>query len=194
MTNKLDNNENMDIKENQDGINETEQQQSSSNESVEQKVDKEVKTEDNEKEKAEDASFENKSIENKEELIKKEFRTFSIKKPSIDIAERKVSMSIASEEPYQRTFGTEILSHEKGEQDFKFLNSGRAPLLLNHDFEKQIGVIESAKVSEADKTSRAIVRFGKSQLADEVFQDIVDGIRSNVSVGYEITKMVKKKG
>ena len=36
--------------------------------------------------------------------------------------------------------------------------------------------------------------FGKSQLADEVFQDIVDGIRSNVSVGYEITKMEKAKG
>merc|ERR1711981_1326637 len=57
-----------------------------------------------------------------------------------------------------------------------------------------MGVIESAKISEADKTSRAIVRFGKSKLADEVFQDIVDGIRSNVSVGYEITKMVKAKG
>ena len=191
MTNKLDNNENMEKK---DGINETEQQQSSSNETVEQEVNKEENNEVVEKEKAEDLSFENKSIENKEELIKKEFRTFSIKKPSIDKAERKVSLSIASEEPYQRTFGTEILSHEKGEQDFKFLNSGRAPLLLNHDFEKQIGVIESAKVSEADKTSRAIVRFGKSQLADEVFQDIVDGIRSNVSVGYEITKMVKAKG
>ena len=47
MTNKLDNNENMDIKENQDCINEKEQQESSSNEPIEQKVDKEVKTEDN---------------------------------------------------------------------------------------------------------------------------------------------------
>ena len=58
------------------------------------------------------------------------------------------------------------MSHDKGEQDFKFLNSGRAPLLLNHDLEKQIGVIERAKISEADKPSRASVRFGKSQLME----------------------------
>ncbi len=136
----------------------------------------------------------NPKMENQEQNIKKEYRTFSLKSPSIDKVTRQVSMAIASEEPYARAFGTEILSHTKGEQDFNFLNSGRAPLLLNHDLEKQIGVIESAKVSEADKVSRAIVRFGKSQLADEVFQDIVDGIRSNVSVGYEITKMEKAKG
>ena len=133
-------------------------------------------------------------MENQEQDLKKEYRTFSIKNPSIDKVTRQVSMAIASEEPYPRQFGTEILSHVKGEQDFNFLNSGRAPLLLNHDLGKQIGVIESAKVSEVDKVSRAIVRFGKSQLADEVFQDIVDGIRSNVSVGYEITKMEKAKG
>ena len=136
----------------------------------------------------------NPKMENPEQDIKKEYRTFSLKNPSIDKLTRQVSMAIASEEPYARAFGIEILSHTKGEQDFNFLNSGRAPLLLNHDLEKQIGVIESARVSEDDKVSRAIVRFGKSQLADEVFQDIVDGIRSNVSVGYEITKMEKAKG
>ncbi len=208
MKNKLDNNKDMETKiklEKKDDAEEIRVRKiSDSNTSLVSEVHAEKKpteTEKNsesseqvEKEKQEDLTYENKSIENKEKLIKKEFRTFSIKKPSIDKAERKVSMSIASEEPYQRTFGTEILSHDKGEQDFKFLNSGRAPLLLNHDLEKQIGVIESAKISEADKTSRAIVRFGQSQLADEVFQDIVDGIRSNVSVGYEITKMVKAKG
>ena len=196
--NKLDNNENMEQKDNLSEIvgdnkndcNEKGDRQVSNSTTsvVSTKSQKQEETHSNENNK------DTKQVENKEKEITKEYRTFSLKKPSIDKVERKVSMSIASEEPYQRTFGTEVLSHIKGEQDFKFLNSGRAPLLLNHDFEKQIGVIESAKISEADKTSRAIVRFGKSQLADEVFQDIVDGIRSNVSVGYEITKMVKKKG
>jgi HK97 family phage major capsid protein len=36
---------------------------------------------------------------------------------------------------------------------------------------------------------RAKVRFGRSALAQEVFQDVVDGIRSNVSVGYRVNKM-----
>jgi hypothetical protein len=66
--------------------------------------------------------------------------------------------------------------------------------LLNHDLEKQIGVIEEAQISDADKVGRAVVRFGKSKLADEVFRDVVDGIRSNVSVGYEIMKMVRVIG
>ncbi len=153
-----------------------------------------TKSENKEKTHSNENSKDTKQMDNKEKEIIKEYRTFSLKNPSIDKFTRKVSMAIASEEPYPRTFGTEILSHIKGEQDFGFLNSGRAPLLLNHDLEKQIGVIESARVSEDDKVSRAIVRFGKSQLADEVFQDIVDGIRSNVSVGYEITKMEKAKG
>jgi len=65
--------------------------------------------------------------------------------------------------------------------------------LLNHDLEKQIGVIEEAKISDADKVGRAVVRFGRSKLADEVFRDVIDGIRSNVSVGYEIMKMDRVK-
>ena len=62
-------------------------------------------------------------MENQEQDLKKEYRTFSIKNPSIDKVTRQVSMAIASEEPYPRQFGTEILSHIKGEQDFNFLNS-----------------------------------------------------------------------
>ena len=66
----------------------------------------------------------NPKMENQEQDIKKEYRTFSLKNPSIDRETRQVSMAIASEEPYARAFGTEILSHTKGEQDFNFLNSG----------------------------------------------------------------------
>jgi sRNA-binding protein len=31
----------------------------------------------------------------------------------------------------------------------------------------------------------AVVRFGKSALAREVFEDVKDGIRMNISVGYQ---------
>ena len=119
------------------------------------------------------------------------YRVFGFNKKEISEDKRTVNLAFSSEEPYDRSFGTEILSHNPEDVDFSFIASGRAPLLLNHDLEKQIGVIEEAKISDADKVGRAVVRFGKSKLADEVFRDVIDGIRSNVSVGYEIMKMDK---
>lgn len=122
------------------------------------------------------------------------YRVFGFNKKEISEDKRTVNLAFSSEEPYDRSFGTEILSHNPQDVDFSFIASGKAPLLLNHDLEKQIGVIEEAKISDADKVGRAVVRFGKSKLADEVFRDVIDGIRSNVSVGYEIMKMDRVKG
>ena len=122
------------------------------------------------------------------------YRVFGFNKKEISEDKRTVNLAFSSEEPYDRSFGTEILSHNPQDVDFSFIASGRAPLLLNHDLEKQIGVIEKANISDADKVGRAVVRFGKSKLADEVFRDVIDGIRSNVSVGYEIMKMDRVKG
>ena len=158
-------------------------------------VSEEKKPEVTEQEKAEDLSFENKSnkIATQESTKEKLFRLFGFNNKKIDEEKRTVGLAFSSEEPYDRSFGTEILSHNPKDIDFSFIASGRAPLLLNHDFEKQIGVIEKAEISEADKVGRAVVRFGKSKLADEVFHDVMDGIRSNVSVGYEILKMAKVK-
>jgi HK97 family phage major capsid protein len=36
----------------------------------------------------------------------------------------------------------------------------------------------------------ATVRFSRSELGDEIFQDVIDGIRKNVSVGYQIEEMM----
>jgi len=106
----------------------------------------------------------------------------------VDEEKRTVSIAVSSEMPVERSFGKEILVHESGAIDMGFLASGRAPLLLDHDMEKQIGVIESVELS-GDRKLRAKVRFGRSALAQEVFQDVVDGIRSNISVGYRVNKM-----
>lgn len=116
------------------------------------------------------------------------YRTFEIKKEAINVENRTVELSFSSEEPYQRWFGNEILGHDAKEIDMKFISSGSAPFLDGHDTGKQIGVIEKAWIK--DKKGRATVRFSKSKAADEVFQDIVDGIRKNVSVGYDVKSMV----
>ena len=106
--------------------------------------------------------------------------------------DRRVRMSISSEEPVERSFGLEVLRHADGAVDLSRLNSGHAPLLLDHDLTKQIGVIERTYLDQAERKLRSVVRFGKSALAQEVYQDVKDGIRSNVSIGYQIREMEQK--
>lgn len=107
-------------------------------------------------------------------------------------ADRRVSMSISSELPVARYYGDEILDHNPESIDLEFMNSGRAPLLLDHDPSQQIGVIESVTLDGSARKLRATVRFGKSALASEVYGDVADQIRGNVSIGYSISKLVKE--
>jgi HK97 family phage major capsid protein len=108
--------------------------------------------------------------------------------------ERRVQIAMSSEKPVARSFGMEVLDHDPSSIDVSFLNSGRAPLLLDHDPEKQIGIIEEVRIDGSARVMRATVRFGKGGLATEVFNDVVDGIRQNISVGYQVNKMVREDG
>ena len=122
------------------------------------------------------------------------YRTIDLSKNSfIDEEKRLVRIGVSSEEPVERSFGLEVLSHKQDDIDMEFVSSGRAPFLLDHDMSKQIGVIEEFKLDEAAKRTVAVVRFGKSALAQEVFQDVVDGIRMNISVGYKVNKLSRVK-
>ena len=110
----------------------------------------------------------------------------TIDRAKIDKEKRAVELSFSSETPVARWGENEILSHREGDYDFSRVNSGNHPLLLGHaehDPNSQIGVIESASVQ--DGKGRAIVRFGNSSKAQEIFQDVQDGIRKNISVGYD---------
>jgi len=107
----------------------------------------------------------------------------------VDEDNRRVRVGVSSEEPVERSFGMEVLGHSADDINMEFISSGRAPLLLDHDMTKQIGVIEEFKLDETAKRTIAVVRFGKSALAREVFEDVKDGIRMNISVGYRIDKL-----
>jgi HK97 family phage major capsid protein len=111
-------------------------------------------------------------------------RSFSLVRSTIDEAARTVELAFASETPYERYWGIEILDCNPKAVRLDRLTRG-GPLLCDHDTTDQVGVIESVQIG-ADKVCRAVVRFGKSVRASEVFQDVVDGIRQNVSVGYQI--------
>jgi HK97 family phage major capsid protein len=121
------------------------------------------------------------------------YREARFDRKAVDLKKRTVTICFSSETPVQRDGYSEVLSHRTGDYDFSRLNAG-APLLLNHDPEKQIGVVESAKVeSDASgrKVGRAVVRFSKSPLGDEMFNDVQDGIRKHVSVGYAQTSRIQ---
>lgn len=114
-------------------------------------------------------------------------RAATVERSAINEKARTVEIAFSSEDPYRRYFGFEILGHESGEVDFGFMGSGRAPFLADHDHRQQVGVIEKAWIGP-DRKGRALVRFSKSTRAEEIFQDIVDGIRGNISVGYEVAE------
>jgi HK97 family phage major capsid protein/HK97 family phage prohead protease len=111
-------------------------------------------------------------------------RAFSANAGPINAEARTVDLAFSSEAPVARWFGNEILSHAPGSVRLDRLNNGGA-LLLDHDPTKQIGVVVSARI-DADGKGRATVRFSKGPLAEEIFQDVKDGIRRLVSVGYQI--------
>ena len=120
-----------------------------------------------------------------------EQRSFHFEPGVIDEEKRTVRLGVSSEQPVERSFGMEVIDHRAQSMDLSFLNSGRAPLLLDHDMEKVIGVVESAELDEGARRLRAMVRFGKGELAQSVFEDVTGKIRQNVSLGYRILGRIK---
>ena len=120
---------------------------------------------------------------------KRVFRSAVFERESVQDADRRVSLAFSSEAEVERGFGVEVLDHSPGSIDSTFIGSGRAPLLVDHDPADQVGVVEMVSLG-SDRVARAVVRFGKSKRAEEIWQDVKDGIRGNVSVGYVINEMV----
>jgi HK97 family phage major capsid protein len=110
----------------------------------------------------------------------------------VDEEMRTVRIAVSSEEPVERSFGNEVLDHNERSIDLSFARSGTMPLLLDHDPRQQIGVVEDVNLDGSARRLRATVRFGRNGLAKEVFDDVVDGIRSNISVGYHVNSMVEE--
>ncbi len=114
-------------------------------------------------------------------------RAFAVERSAVNVEARTVELSFASETPYARWWGVEILDCTATAMRMGRIAGGRAPLLCDHDTRDVVGVVESVTVG-TDRIARAVVRFGNSARAAEIFQDVQDGIRANVSVGYLIHK------
>lgn len=116
-------------------------------------------------------------------------RAATFSEPQIDTEARTMTFPFSSEYPVERFFGTEVLSHDNGAADLTRLNDG-APLLFNHNMDEYVGVIEKAWIDAG--RGYAKVKFSKNERAQQVLQDVQDGILRNVSFGYRIDEMAER--
>lgn len=99
-----------------------------------------------------------------------------------------MKLAFASETPVNRGWFIEVLDLSRKSMRTGRLTAG-ANLLCDHDTRDVVAVVESVEIG-SDKVARAVVRFGRSVRAEEVFRDVIDGIRVNVSVGYIIHEAI----
>lgn len=114
-------------------------------------------------------------------------RFLTVTREAVDKESRTVDLSFSSEEAVERWYGMEILGHGPGECDLTRLQDG-APFLMDHKWGDQRGVIESAQVTGGK--GQATVRMSKSDRGEELLTDMVDRIRTKVSVGYEVLELI----
>lgn len=105
----------------------------------------------------------------------------------VDKDARTVDIAFSSEAEVNRWYGIEILDHSPGAVDMTRLDDGAA-VLWNHLWNDQRGVVDSARI-DGDRKGRATVRISRSQAGDELLNDLADGIKRHVSVGYSVEAM-----
>lgn len=139
-------------------------------------------------------------ISKRDQIIRKALdethkRSFVIERAESETDDRTVELAFASDTPCEHfsytlwDFIDVKLSITPEAMRTDRLTAGAA-LLADHDPRDQIGVVESFSVDTKDGKTRAKVRFSKSARGQEIYQDVIDGIRRNVSVGFSIHKLV----
>jgi HK97 family phage major capsid protein len=131
-------------------------------------------------------------------LGKRQERTFAIlvegdhakRAAAINEDARTVEIAFASATPIERWYGTEVLQCDPASVMLDRLNNGGA-LLLNHDTDAQVGVIVAGTArADGDGVCRATVKFSQRQAGLDEFQDVKDGIRTQISVGYLVHEYI----
>lgn len=105
----------------------------------------------------------------------------SINVREIDEEKRQVELSFSSEEPYERWFGPEILSHRDGAVDLQRLNEIGC-LLYNHNRDKVIGRIDKTWIDNG--RGKALVTFDDDEESDKIYKKVKSGTLKGVSIGY----------
>ena len=113
-------------------------------------------------------------------------RELQIDASRADSKTRTVSASLSSEEPVERAYGFEVLSHAPGAIDLSRA-AGGLPLLFNHNPDQVIGIAEDVRLD--GRKLRARLRFANTDRATELWQLVTDGMLKGISIGYGIEDM-----
>lgn len=105
----------------------------------------------------------------------------AMQRTGYDEAAHTVQMALSSDQPVERWYGTEILSHDPTHIRQVRLKQG-IPLLFNHDMDKHLGVSTGYEIK--DGSLRTTSRFGSNALALEKELDVRTEILKDNSVGY----------
>jgi HK97 family phage major capsid protein/HK97 family phage prohead protease len=97
---------------------------------------------------------------------------------------RTIDIACSSEYPVASWIGNEILLHGAENVRLDRLKN-KASLLFNHQYNALIGVVENVRL-DADKVLRATVRFAKDAESETRWQQVLDGILHQVSIGYRV--------
>lgn len=97
--------------------------------------------------------------------------------------ERHFIISFSSEDPYNRCWGVEILSHADGAVDLTRLNE-IGVVLFNHDRDCVVGKIIRAWIENS--RGCAEIEFDTDKDAEVIFQKVSNGTLKGVSVGYRV--------
>lgn len=121
------------------------------------------------------------------------YRDFTFSRNDVDVEKRTINLTFSSEFRVERPWGIEILDHSPESVRMDRMNSGAVPFLVMHDRNKLVGVIEQGEISPSERKGHALARFGKSDYAEEIFQDVLNDIRKTVSVAYREHEFVLEK-
>jgi phage head maturation protease len=105
-----------------------------------------------------------------------------------DNGSRTIDISFASEQPYERWFGNEILGCDPQNVNTKRFDNGLGTVLYNHNRDSVVGHVERAYIDEKTHKCRAEVRFDTDDLSDWVWTKIQSGTLQGVSVGYQVNQ------
>lgn len=111
-------------------------------------------------------------------------RIFELERLAGDAATRTYQASLSSELPYERFFGTEILSHDPASVNMERAVRGLS-LLFNHDVDEPIGRVSDIRIE--NKRLVGTLRFSPNgELGPRIQADVDGGFLGDVSIRYAI--------
>ena len=104
---------------------------------------------------------------------------------------RTMTVSFASEEPYERWFGPEVLQVDETALDVSRFNNGLGCVLYNHNRDAVIGKID--RVWMENGRAYADITFDEDEESEKVYQKVKSGTLKGVSVGYVVNEYTEVK-